>query len=150
VVSVRVVVVDVVVEVSAANAAPASKREPARPAATVFITMWFLPDEQMVTGELRGQARVPKGTIDFRCAPHGATSWRADQSCSKRVTTIVAVLEIGDRLELIVAGVAVPEIRGASVALLDPFRNRDRHAALSTRVVSRKSPEVIEGLVAGL
>ena len=74
----------------------------------------------------------------------------ARRSCRERVTFMIAIMEIGDRLELIVAGVAVPEVRGASLSLLDPFGNRDRSTALSAGIIPRKSLEVIDGLVTGL
>ena len=49
-----------------------------------------------------------------------------------------ALIEEGDRLELIVARPAVPEIACAALAALDPFRHRDGLAALSTGILLRQ------------
>src|SRR5581483_6415666 len=57
------------------------------------------------------------------------------RSRRERWTFDVLVLEERDRLEAIVAGMAVPEIDRAVLLLLDPFRQGDRRATLGTRIV---------------
>src|SRR5262249_49340485 len=46
-----------------------------------------------------------------------------------------ALVEEGDRLELVVARPAVPEITGTVLAGLNPLRHRDRLAALCTGIL---------------
>jgi hypothetical protein len=54
----------------------------------------------------------------------------------------MSIIEEGDRLEPVVAGTAIPEVRYALRPGLNPIGGRDRLAALGARIFARQIAEV--------